>query len=109
MSEIFRTPISLRVSRSFTTGCKPSDGTRNNRLAPRVAGDKRNAKGEHHMSGNQNGGGGGCIVLSIGDERHTHALATKTENVLRPIRLAFELPAVRHEHHTNGGGGGCIR
>jgi hypothetical protein len=61
------------------------------------------------MSGNQNGGGGGCIVLSIGDERHTHALATKTENVLRPIRLAFELPAVRHEHHTNGGGGGCIR
>jgi hypothetical protein len=61
------------------------------------------------MSANQNGGGGGCITVSIGDVKHTHAINSPAEGPLRPVRLSLELPHADHSEGTNGGGGGCIR
>ena len=61
------------------------------------------------MSGSQNGGGGGCLVLSIGNVKHTHAVGFPTDDVRLPIRLAFDPPTGKHQKSTNGGGGGCIR
>jgi len=61
------------------------------------------------MSGNQNGGGGGCIVVTIGDVKHTHALDSAVGNVAQPIRFELDQPKSRKPPGTNGGGGGCIR
>jgi hypothetical protein len=61
------------------------------------------------MSTAQNGGGGGCITLAIGDVTHTHALKSHAEDTLRFLRLSLELPHSDPSHGTNGGGGGCIR
>lgn len=61
------------------------------------------------MSSSQNGGGGGCITVAIGDLRHKHPIKSATQHPLVPVRLSLELPDVDHSHSTNGGGGGCIR
>jgi hypothetical protein len=56
-----------------------------------------------------NSGGGGCIVVTIGDVKHTHAIGSSGKDVLGPVRFALEWPKKQHEQDTNGGGGGCIR
>lgn len=56
-----------------------------------------------------NSGGGGCIVVTIGAVKHTHAIASSVGDILRPIRFALNLPKHQHKQGTNGGGGGCIR
>ena len=61
------------------------------------------------MSGNQNGGGGGCIVLTMGEVKHKHAIVSSADGLPRPIRFEFDPPPTQKSPGTNGGGGGCIR
>jgi hypothetical protein len=61
------------------------------------------------MNASRNGRGGGCITVSIGDVKHTHAIGPLAENPSNKIRLSLELPHADHAQGTNGGGGGCIR
>jgi hypothetical protein len=62
-----------------------------------------------NMTSGQNGGGGGCITVTVGDVKHTHAIVSLDESPPSPVRLSFDLPHADHAHGTNGGGGGCIR
>jgi hypothetical protein len=61
------------------------------------------------MSTSKNGGGGGCITVTIGEVKHTHAIKSLAETPLSGVRLSLDLPHADHSHGTNGGGGGCIR
>jgi hypothetical protein len=80
-----------------------SDGT------PKYFPFVKHCSGVNCMSANLNGGGGGCITLTIDDVKHSHAIKSPAKMPLSGVRLALDLPHGDVSHATNGGGGGCIR